>query len=105
MWSKKDTNDPLEKFYQTKRWKKARAYVVARDHGVCVRCGAAGYTVHHIIPLTIANMNDIEIAIGDKNLETLCRSCHESIHSRSAIREDIKFLPNGDMISKGTPPV
>ncbi len=48
-------------------------YIVARDHGLCVKCGRPGEIVHHKEHLTPENINTPEIALGENNLELLCR--------------------------------
>lgn len=51
-------------FYLSKEWRRARAYIVARDHGLCVKCGRPGEIVHHKEHLTPENINTPEIALG-----------------------------------------
>jgi len=63
-------------FYLSKEWRRTRAYIVARDHGLCVKCGRPGEIVHHKEHLTPENINTPEIALGENNLELLCRDCH-----------------------------
>lgn len=36
--------------------------------------------VHHKIPLTADNMNDLNISLSWKNLQALCRQCHAEVH-------------------------
>lgn len=68
-------------FYLSKEWRWARAYVFARDAGLCVQCGAPGEIVHHKTHLTPENIRDPVIALGDGNLELLCRDCHALAHA------------------------
>ena len=56
-------------FYLSKEWRRTRAYIVARDHGLCVKCGRPGEIVHHKEHLTPENINTPEIALGENNLE------------------------------------
>lgn len=70
-------------FYRSMAWRRARDYVLARDHGLCVRCGCPGEIVHHKTPLSPENISDPEIALGESNLELLCRECHSCEHASS----------------------
>lgn len=58
--------------YASRRWKRTRAYVLARDGYRCVPCGKRGVLeVHHKRPIALG---------GDwfdlGNLEAICRDCH-----------------------------
>jgi len=68
-------------FYLSKRWRKVRAYIFNRDAGLCVRCGAPGEIVHHREHLTPENISNPAIALGEDNLELLCRECHSLAHA------------------------
>lgn len=72
--------DFAKAFYLSKEWRKARAYIFDRDEGLCVRCGELGEIVHHKEHLTPQNISDPEIALGEDNLELLCRDCHALAH-------------------------
>ena len=76
-------NDP---FYSSKRWKKLRARIKARDRHCCTNCGASvryrkgvkgssGY-VDHIIERT----ERPDLAWYEPNLRTLCAACHNKRH-------------------------
>lgn len=76
-----------KKFYNSKAWERARAYVMARDLGLCQECRKkgryrSGDTVHHIIHLTPENINDPAITLNPDNLETICRDCHAEVHQK-----------------------
>lgn len=72
-------------------------------------CGEApGYIVHHIIPLTPANVNDAEVALNHSNMRYECKDCHdrEEVHCFVGSRRKSKktlcaFDENGQPI----PPV
>ena len=36
--------------------------------------------VHHKIPLTDENVNDLSISLSWDNLQALCRQCHAEVH-------------------------
>jgi len=75
------------KFYQTKKWKCARAAVLRRDKYICQGCNKYGRrdkngqpvkadTVHHIKERD----THPELALCKKNLISLCRRCHNKLH-------------------------
>jgi 5-methylcytosine-specific restriction enzyme A len=43
-----------------------------RDGYTCQQCGAAGYPVDHITPVSLGGTNDPE------NLQVLCHPCHDA---------------------------
>ena len=91
----------LQKFYQSSAWKKARKAFVALKRGLCNKCGKAGWEVHHVIPLTINNYSDPDIAINFDNLELLCTSCHNAERYKDVyIRSDLEFDSDGNVIKK-----
>ena len=67
-------------FYLSTAWRRMREYIFKRDMGLCVRCGKPGEIVHHKIHLSPENINDLSIALGEENLELLCRECHAIEH-------------------------
>lgn len=86
-------------FYRSKAWKKARAYIVKRDLGLCVKCHQVGEIVHHIIPLTPTNIQDETIALGEENLQLLCRDCHGLAHTTDTPMDPyLKFDEDGNLI-------
>lgn len=94
------TPEKIKKFYQSAKWKKARAYIRAKNHGICEECGNVGHEVHHIISLNLNNIDDVNVTIDEKNLQLLCTSCHNAKRSDSVIRKDVEFTPQGDLIKK-----
>lgn len=66
---------------QSPVWKAKRRQCLARDGGKCRRCGSAGggkaLHVHH---RTYARLGDERLS----DLLTLCISCHDIIHGRTA---------------------
>lgn len=62
------------KYYHPREWKSIRKRIIRRDGGVCVLCGAKEKLhVHHID----RNKDNIQL----DNLITLCKSCHNPIHT------------------------
>ena len=87
--------------YLSKEWRRARAYVFTRDAGLCVKCGAIGEIVHHKDHLTPENISDPEIALGEDNLELLCRDCHALAHtSDPPIGGGLTFDEDGNVIER-----
>lgn len=93
--------DFAKAFYLSKEWRKARAYVFNRDAGLCVRCGALGEIVHHKEHLTPQNINNPEIALGEDNLELLCRNCHALAHAGElATDSGLTFDDEGNVVKR-----
>ena len=72
-------------FYHSQAWKNIRRNYKQSVGGLCERCLAKGMIVpaeivHHKIPLTADNMNDLNISLSWKNLQALCRQCHAEVH-------------------------
>ena len=72
-------------FYESAAWRRTRAYILKRDAGLCVRCGAPGCIVHHKTELTPRNIDDPMITLNEDNLETVCRTLHIEPDALSAI--------------------
>lgn len=97
--------EKLQKVYSSKKWQSIRSQVIQRDRGLCQICLKnkklkPGYIVHHIIALTIQNMNNEAIAYGIDNMVCVCNDCHERIHNRKveATVEGVAFNKNGEVI-------
>ena len=92
-------------FYQGQRWRKLRQLAL-NDAPLCRRCAENGHVevakvVHHITPIRWEDVPDrdwrqpeiwnwlddhMPWAIELRNLETLCRQCHEVQHGRAGRR-------------------
>jgi 5-methylcytosine-specific restriction endonuclease McrA len=69
--------------------------------GLCVRCGRPGEIVHHKIHLTPQNINDPSIALGEDNLELLCRDCHAIVHEEiQPTAAGLMFDANGNLVER-----
>lgn len=73
-----------KKFYNSAKWKKCRLLKIAEVHGLCERCSAAGYIVHHKEVLTPHNINDPWITLNPLLLEYVCLECHNTEHMGTA---------------------
>ena len=83
------------RFYSSQAWKNLREYIIKERGGLCEMCLKNGVyraatLVHHIKPVTAANVNDPEITLNPANLMAICETCHAAIHSskRYTITED-----------------
>lgn len=92
-------------FYLSPQWRRARELIFRRDHGLCVRCGRPGEIVHHKTHLTPENISDPEIALGEDNLELLCRDCHGVEHT-ATLSTDAALMwdPDGNLIPRAEGP-
>lgn len=93
--------------YESPAWRQTRAYILKRDAGLCVHCGAPGVIVHHIKEITPRNINDVMITLNENNLETVCRTCHAIIHEGTPpIADGLTFDKDGNIIeTEASPPV
>ncbi len=70
-------------FYKTKEWERKREVILRRDNYQCKQCSrygkvAGANTVHHIITLQVRP----DLKLNNKNLVSLCESCHEKMHNK-----------------------
>lgn len=78
-------SDFAKEFYGSPAWQSLREHIKKRDAYLCQDCLAKGLhtpaeEVHHIKPITPANINNPEITLNEKNLVSLCRECHRARH-------------------------
>jgi predicted kinase len=69
-------------FYNSKEWKAIRQYIGVKYNWTCAECGGPGEEVHHIIPLSPANIKDYKITFDEDNLVLLCKDCHFLKHEK-----------------------
>jgi len=89
-------------FYNSKAWEKCRLAFLQSKFFICERCGGPAIVAHHKIYLTPENINDPNITLNFENLEALCETCHSLEHNKkySAVREDVMFDENGDLVRR-----
>lgn len=92
-----------KKFYKSKEWIKCRTSYIKSVHGLCERCEAPGYIVHHKVHLNKSNISNPDITLNHNNLEYLCLDCHNEHHkfNREKIkvtREGFKFNDKGELV-------
>lgn len=102
------------KFYASKQWHKARkGYIAHRvniDGGRCEECNfSQGYIVHHIIPITEANIGDAEVSLSWSNFRYVCKDCHDLYDGHGLAHNNtpavVVFDENGDPLTRVIPPV
>lgn len=80
-------------FYSSGEWKRAARRVRERDKGICQRCGrdnsgSRDNHLHHITSFSV-----VERRADPSNLVTLCRPCHNFVHSRGNVNRE--FMAEG----------
>lgn len=90
-------------FYKSAAWKDCRDSYAKKVGGLCERClrkgiYRPGIIVHHKVYLTPENLLDPSIALDHKNLELLCRDCHNDEHEKVRLR--YKFDEMGRIIAR-----
>ncbi|MGG3452157.1 HNH endonuclease [Domibacillus aminovorans] len=91
-----------KRFYKSKAWRKCRdAYFMSR-YGLCERCQQPGLIVHHKVYIDAQNINDATVTLNHDNLELVCQPCHNREHfgGVEAVRDDVMFDSNGDLIKR-----
>ena len=74
---------PWKKQYKNPKWKQKRLQILKRDNYTCMRCGDKDSIlhVHHLKYKRGGYIWEVE----DKDLITLCETCHEKEHGRKFI--------------------
>ena len=88
----------LARFYRSDDWHLARAIKICSANGLCEKCGAPGKEVHHIIRLTINNVDNPSISLNQDNLILLCNDCHNKEHHRFGKKKVYKFDKDGNLV-------
>lgn len=79
--------DAQKSFYNSTRWRKFRATILAERDPVCAECGKIitnplDCELDHIKELTPENVNDPNISLNPDNVQILCHTCHDKKHNR-----------------------
>jgi 5-methylcytosine-specific restriction protein A len=72
----------FSRFYHSKAWLHLSQEVRTRAFHLCQLCQRPGNEVHHIIPITLDNIDNPLITLNPDNLICLCHDCHNAIHNR-----------------------
>lgn len=89
--------DYSKKLYKSQAWKKLRADYIKSVGGICERCWKRGEirpaeVVHHKVYISPENITDPSVTLNPRNLEALCRPCHEREHRRAPERYEIDTM-------------
>lgn len=78
---------PWRKWYKTARWRTLRWSVLVRDCFTCQRCGTIeGDTSKLVADHRKPHRGDAALFWDERNLETLCASCHSGAKQREEAR-------------------
>lgn len=68
-------------FYNSKRWRMKRAYILSRDKYLCQECKKYGKNIEAKIVHHIQEIEDRpDLSMKNDNLVSVCSSCHNKIH-------------------------
>lgn len=68
-------------FYNSKRWKNKRLYILSRDGYLCQECKKYGRDREANIVHHIKEMDEFpELKLKNDNLVSVCAACHNKIH-------------------------
>lgn len=95
------TDGTSNRFYDWPEWERTREEVLRMDCQECQLCRARGRyraaaLVHHVKPLK--DRPDLALSVfdeatGERQLLSVCRSCHEELHPERMRRRDSRFVP------------
>ena len=93
-------------FYNSKEWRECRSSYIASVYGLCETCLSRGRItpgkiLHHLIYLSLENINDPNVSLNHALLRYDCQECHNREHhgeDTEAVKEGLKFDENGQLI-------
>ncbi len=100
--------DPIHAFYCRKDYLDLAQACKIKSNGICARCGGVfdldELRPHHIVELTLDNIDDVNITLNPNNIEVICHNCHNAIHNRfgNAITTKHVYLVHGSPCSGKT---
>ena len=86
--------DILKSFYNSSRWQKFRAAIIAERDPVCVDCRrviANSKEIeldHDPVELTPENVNDPNVSLNPDNVRIRCHDCHNRRHNRFGHKQE-----------------
>lgn len=80
----------LHKFYKSNAWRNCRKEVLKEYHYKCAICGKKANTVHHLINVTLENVNKADVVLNPKYCIALCDACHTEIHRLERLKKEGK---------------
>lgn len=87
----------LKFFYNSKEWKRVQQEKIASVNFRCEECDGIAEEVHHKVPITTANVFNVDVTLNTNNLVVLCRKCHNEKHHRFR-RTSPKFDKDGNVL-------
>jgi len=90
--------------YVSKAWRELRFNLIIERGPVCQRCSevvidTSKLIAHHRIPLSPANINDINITLNQENIEIICFDCHNVEHRRYGCNKHNVYIVYGSPLS------
>ena len=82
---KRDAEQPWRRWYKTSRWQKLRIEVLERDMFTCQMEGCGQFvadTSQLVADHKKQHHGSYDLFWDDRNLQTLCKTCHDSIKAR-----------------------
>lgn len=96
----------LPQFYTGQEWRKFRLNLILERGNKCQRCGKTfkdSYLVgHHKEPLTIENVNDVNISLNPNNVDIICSKCHNEIENRFGAKKQVFIIWGSPLSGKNT---
>lgn len=88
LYDRQQRDPRVVEFYHSAAWRALRERALVRDAYLCQPCLrerriARADTVHHIVPIE----QDWSRRLDLRNLESVCRACHNRLHERGAVRQ------------------
>lgn len=88
------------RFYDWPEWDQVREHVLAMDHWECQICSQRhryrkAVLVHHVKHLKDRPdlaLSVVDEATGERQLLSVCRSCHEELHPERMRRKSFSFV-------------
>nr|DAK09812.1 MAG TPA: HNH endonuclease [Caudoviricetes sp.] len=78
--------DRIHQFYLGKEYKDLSYLLKLKSSGRCNECGRTfsidRLRTHHIIELTLNNIDDVSITLNPDNIKVVCHDCHNKEHRR-----------------------
>lgn len=93
----------IQNFYASKPWRELRYNLIIERGNICNRCHKIFATNkligHHIIELTVDNVDDTSISLNPNNIEIICNDCHNQEHNRFGYIEHNVYIVYGSPCS------
>lgn len=88
MYEKRPQPAIIHRFYKSDKWRACRKEVLKKFNYKCVLCGKKATTVHHLINITLENVNNPNIALNQDYCIPLCEHCHTELHKKERMKKE-----------------